>query len=414
MQHSSLWAKLGPGLLFAGAAIGVSHTVQSTRAGAVYGLGLLVVVLLANVLKYPTFRFGPHFAAVTGMSLPESYARQGKWIAVLLGLALFTIQSIIIAAVAITTSGIANAAFGLSLPAIPAAIAILIATLGLIYSGGYLLVERVTKVCVVIVTIATLVSTLIILPRVPWTLWPEAAPAFDAAAFVFLVALVGMMPAGPDLSAMHSLWTKARAKAGEGVALPDVMMDFNVGYIGTTVMAVCFLLMGAGVLFAAGEAPVDGAAAFGGQVVSLYSSALGSVVGGIVGIALFMVIFSTLLAILDGFPRVTTCFYLAVRSADGRVEQQLDKSRPLLVMMALLGFGAILILLYLMRSFAQFIDFASVVTFLSAPFFALLNHRAVFGPDVPAGQQPSQLLRIWSLISIFFLFALALLYFWVR
>lgn len=414
MQHSSLWAKLGPGLLFAGAAIGVSHTVQSTRAGAVYGLGLLVVVLLANVLKYPTFRFGPHFAAVTGMSLPESYARQGKWIAVLLGLALFTIQSIIVAAVAITTSGIANAAFGLSLPAIPAAIAILIATLGLIYSGGYLLVERITKVCVVIVTVATLISTLIILPRVPWTLWPEAAPAFDAAAFVFLVALVGMMPAGPDLSAMHSLWTKARAKAGEGVELPDVMMDFNVGYIGTTIMAVCFLLMGAGVLFAAGEAPVDGAAAFGGQVVSLYSSALGSLIGGIVGIALFMVIFSTLLAILDGFPRVTTCFYLAIRSADGRVEQKLDRSKPLLVVMALLGVGAILILLYLMRSFAQFIDFSSVVTFLSAPFFALLNHRAVFGPDVPAAQQPSKGLRIWSLISIFFLFALALLYFWVR
>jgi len=30
--------KLGPGLLFAGAAIGVSHLVQSTRAGADFGL----------------------------------------------------------------------------------------------------------------------------------------------------------------------------------------------------------------------------------------------------------------------------------------------------------------------------------------------------------------------------------------
>ena len=32
---------LGPGLLFAGAAIGVSHLVQSTRAGADFGLGLI-------------------------------------------------------------------------------------------------------------------------------------------------------------------------------------------------------------------------------------------------------------------------------------------------------------------------------------------------------------------------------------
>ena len=32
---------IGPGLLFAGSAVGVSHLVQSTRAGALYGLGLV-------------------------------------------------------------------------------------------------------------------------------------------------------------------------------------------------------------------------------------------------------------------------------------------------------------------------------------------------------------------------------------
>ena len=48
------WTKrLGPGLLFAGAAIGVSHLVQSTRAGADFGWGLLWALLLANIMKYP-------------------------------------------------------------------------------------------------------------------------------------------------------------------------------------------------------------------------------------------------------------------------------------------------------------------------------------------------------------------------
>ena len=41
--------KLGPGLLFAGAAIGVSHLVQSTRAGADYGWGLTWALLLVNL-----------------------------------------------------------------------------------------------------------------------------------------------------------------------------------------------------------------------------------------------------------------------------------------------------------------------------------------------------------------------------
>ncbi len=53
---------LGPGLLWAGAAIGVSHLVQSTRAGANYGFALVWALLLANLFKYPAFEFGPRYA----------------------------------------------------------------------------------------------------------------------------------------------------------------------------------------------------------------------------------------------------------------------------------------------------------------------------------------------------------------
>jgi hypothetical protein len=36
-MKTSFLQSLGPGLLFAGAAIGVSHLVQSTKAGAEFG-----------------------------------------------------------------------------------------------------------------------------------------------------------------------------------------------------------------------------------------------------------------------------------------------------------------------------------------------------------------------------------------
>ena len=49
----AILARLGPGLLYAGAAVGVSHLVQSTRAGANYGLLMIVVVVAANIIKYP-------------------------------------------------------------------------------------------------------------------------------------------------------------------------------------------------------------------------------------------------------------------------------------------------------------------------------------------------------------------------
>jgi Mn2+/Fe2+ NRAMP family transporter len=71
---------LGPGLLWAGAAIGVSHLVQSTRAGANYGFALLWALLLANIFKYPSFKFGPRYAAATGKSLLHGYSEIGKWV----------------------------------------------------------------------------------------------------------------------------------------------------------------------------------------------------------------------------------------------------------------------------------------------------------------------------------------------
>ena len=53
--RSRFWTAFGPGLLWAATAIGVSHLVQSTRAGAEAGFGLVGVLVLALVLKYPFF-----------------------------------------------------------------------------------------------------------------------------------------------------------------------------------------------------------------------------------------------------------------------------------------------------------------------------------------------------------------------
>ena len=84
--NRSFWMAFGPGLLFAGAAVGVSHLVQSTRAGATYGLAMIAVVILASVVKFPAFRFGPQYAAATGHSLLDGYRRQGRWTLVVVSL----------------------------------------------------------------------------------------------------------------------------------------------------------------------------------------------------------------------------------------------------------------------------------------------------------------------------------------
>lgn len=104
---SQLLTLLGPGFLFADAAIGTSHVVQATRAGTEYGTGLLVFVLLALLVKYPCFYFGPLYASTTGNSLVEGYRQTfGKAVVAVFGLIQIPMFAIIIAAIAITAAGV--------------------------------------------------------------------------------------------------------------------------------------------------------------------------------------------------------------------------------------------------------------------------------------------------------------------
>ena len=60
------WQSVGPGIMYAGAAIGVSHLVQSTRAGAGYGFALVWAVIVVHLFKYPFFEFAHRYTAAIG------------------------------------------------------------------------------------------------------------------------------------------------------------------------------------------------------------------------------------------------------------------------------------------------------------------------------------------------------------
>ena len=81
---------LGPGILLAGAAIGGSHLLSSTTAGARFGFSLVGLILLTNLFKYPFLLVGTRFTASTGESLLEGFKKRNS-----LYLPLFLIVSLI-------------------------------------------------------------------------------------------------------------------------------------------------------------------------------------------------------------------------------------------------------------------------------------------------------------------------------
>ena len=129
--------KLGPGLLFAGAAIGVSHLVQSTRAGADFGFGLLWALIISVVLKYPFFQFGSRFALATKMSLLDGYYKLGKIYLLMFFLisigTIFTIQT----AVTIVTASLATTILGYSLNPVMISTLIILLCFAILWVGNY-------------------------------------------------------------------------------------------------------------------------------------------------------------------------------------------------------------------------------------------------------------------------------------
>ena len=81
---------LGPGIVLAGAAIGGSHLLSSTTAGARFGFSLVGLILLTNLLKYPFLLVGTRFTASTGKSLLEGFKERNS-----LYLPLFLVVSLI-------------------------------------------------------------------------------------------------------------------------------------------------------------------------------------------------------------------------------------------------------------------------------------------------------------------------------
>ena len=402
MISDQLKKALGPGILFAGAAIGVSHLVQSTRAGAGFGLGLVGVVLLANIVKYPGFAFGPHYASATGTSLLEGYRRRGTWTLVLYSLltlaTMFTVQ----AAVTLTTAGLAAVTFGvkaspLVLSGVLTALCVVLLTV-----GKFPLLDKLIKVVVAILTIATVLATVIALKRVDFSsarLLPDTA-AMSKAQLLFLAALVGWMPSAVDVSIWQSCWTLARAQeSGHRPTVRESRFDFNVGYLGTAALAFCFIMLGAAVFYGSGTKMQPSAGAFAHQVVSLYSDNLGEWTRPLIGTCALLVMFSTTLTVIDGFPRALSTLSRRFRGPEPPNRNE-GAGPAYWVAMGVLAIGSLLVVQYLLTSFKLLIDIATTASFLTAPVLSWLNHRAVFSADLKAEDRPGDGMWWFSAVSI--------------
>jgi len=202
-KFKTLLKNLGPGLLFASMAIGTSHLVLSTKAGAQYGWAMVIPIILANILKYPFFEFGIRYTNVTNKTLIEGYLNRGKGYLWLYAFITLVTTFTILAALYVVTAGLFINLFNvqkLSVAMVALGLFIFISTLLII--GRYRFLETSLKFIISILFVALLVTTFLVIYKgqvepVSGFVRPSI---FNEVGILFLIGLIGWMPTAVEAS----------------------------------------------------------------------------------------------------------------------------------------------------------------------------------------------------------------------
>lgn len=400
-QQGFSWRIFGPGILMATAAIGGSHLISSTQAGAIYGWQLAIMIILANFFKYPFFRFATEYVYDTGESLIAGYAKRSKaylWVYFIL-----SILSAVISTGAVTL--IAAVILGFMLPESVGlstiSLSLIIASVCWVFliAGHYKLLDGVTKWIMIALTVAT-VAAVVIAAGKPTVVTADfvATSPWNLATLGFIVALMGWMPAPLEFAAITSMWTSAKRKA-DHTTYRQGLLDFNVGFLVSAILALFFLALGVFVQYGSGQEIETAGGAYIGQLISMYTETIGEWSRLLVAFVAFMCMFGTTITCADGYGRANSeCWRLL------KGEREINNKQVAFWTTYSIG-GGLVIITFFTGQLGAMLKFAMISAFVSAPIFGWLNYTLVKGH-----KKMSVAMNTYSIAGLLFLAGFTLLF----
>lgn len=397
---------LGPGIMMATAAVGGSHLVASTKAGAIFGWQLAALILLVNLLKYPFFRAGVIYTMGTGKSLVSGYAKMGRGY-----LGLFTLLIGISAVINTAALTLFSASllgiflpFELSLSVLSAIV--IVACLAILLRGHYKALDGLSKIIMTVLTVTTLIAVVMAANQVqalPTDFNPPSAWAI--ASIGFIVITMGWMPAPIEISCLTSLWLKRQCQEGK-VTNKSALFDFNIGYSITAALAIVFLALGALVLHGQTDNLASSGIAFSHQLVGMYASTIGEWSRLLIAVIAFGCIFGSTITVIDGYAR-------ALAEAKQQILNPHSEGEPRHnSWMLLISVCAMMVILFFVSSLMTMLNFAMVLAFMTTPIFAFLNYWLVAKTPLPKALALSKKMKVLSWLGLAYLFGFLAVFIW--
>ncbi|MBB1431633.1 NRAMP family divalent metal transporter [Pseudoalteromonas sp. SG43-4] len=351
------------------AAIGGSHLVASTQAGAIFGWQLFWLILVVNVLKYPFFRFGMEYTLATKNSLVEGYKSKGPFY-------FYSFIGLNIVAAVVNTAGVLLLTASLLHYALPVVIEVTLlcwillgVCLAILLLGHFKALDSVAKGIMGLLTLATVIALVIAFSNGPMAPADYVGPSpYELAMLSFMVALMGWMPAPIEISALSSLWLKEK-QAQQTVSKSQGLFDFNVGYWLTAGLALVFFSLGVLVQYGQTSSIELGGVAFAKQLIDMYALTIGEWARPLVSAIAFLCMFGTTLTVLDGYARTLNESHKLL--GFGQSKHSLN------IWLILQAFAGMAVILFFKSALGPMLTFAMTLSFVTTPVFAWLNFSLV-------------------------------------
>ena len=412
-NFKTLLKNLGPGLLFASMAIGTSHLVLSTKAGAQYGWLMVIPIILANVFKYPFFEFGIRYTNITNKTLIEGYLNRGKGYLWFYAAITLVTTFTILAALYTVTAGLFINLCGISNVSISmVALGLFVFISSLLIIGKYRFLENSLKFVVSILFIALIVTTTLVIFKGQVEEVPNFTPTpiFNEVGVLFLIGLMGWMPTTVEASSWVSLWSIEKWKTdGSKPSLRGSLQEFNIGYLMTAILAIFFMIIGWMTLYGTNTELSGNAVTFADQVVQLFTAHIGPWAYIFIAIAAFATMFSTCMTAHDAVARVSLDI--------------IDLLNPRVKLTGKKGYFALGVIILAVVNFVVITAFganmgllvalATFVSFVVAPIIGYMNLKNVMSSEIPQNLKPKKGLQLLTYMGIVFLTVFSLIYFWM-
>ena len=313
---------VGPGLVVAATGVGTADLITSIVIGTTFGMTFVWAIIVGSILKYFLNEGVGRWHLASGKTILDGWHSLGKWATGYFGV-YSIIWGFVYGAAAASTSGMAMHAMFPIMPLWAWAIIHSIVGFLLIWSGRYLLFERIMTVLIGIMFITIIGTAVMFLPS-----FSDFAlgfvPRMPGGSFLLMIGLIGGV-GGTITMASYGYWLAEKKWEGKEW-IPTMRIDAKVAYTLTAIFTLAGLVIGAEFLGGTGVSIRDDQGLV--KLADMLGDEFGTPMRWMFLVAFWSAAYTSLLGVWNGVPYLFADFIKTIRNKKGPGKQIVSETEP--------------------------------------------------------------------------------------